>query len=147
MDAAVGDESEQVDVRPALLRPLKRPDQRGVLEQGSVRDRAVHPLEVLVEDAPRTDRQMADLRVAHLPGRQADGLAGRSERGVRVARPQRIEDGRLGELDRVPRPGRRAPPAVEDDERYERKRRVAVSQIAVNDSTSSDAPPTRAPST
>ena len=49
-----------------------------------------------------------------------------------------------GELDRVARTGRRAAPPVQDDERYER---TAVSQIAANESTSSEAPPTSAPST
>ena len=65
---------------------------------------------------------------------------------VRVVAPQPVEDGRLGELDRVARAGRRDAPAVEDDERYEGIR-AAVSHIALNDSTSSEAPPTRAPST
>src|SRR5438046_89289 len=88
---------------------------------------------------------MADLGVAHLAGRQADRLAGGLERRVRVLGPEPVEVRRVGEQDRVPRAGRRAAPAVEDDERYERE--AAAWQIAVNDSTSSDAPPTRAPST
>ena len=46
----------------------------------------------------------------------------------------------------LPGPGRRDSPAVEDDERYEGIR-AAVSHIALKESTSSDAPPTRAPST
>jgi len=136
-----------VDVRPTLLRTLERADESRVLEQRPVGDRPVHPLEVLVEDAARADRQMADLGVAHLTGRQSDRLTGGRERRVRVARPERVEDRRLRELDRIPRPRGRAAPAVEDDERYERESRAAVSQIAVNDSTSSEAPPTRAPST
>ena len=44
---------------------------------------------------------------------------------VRVLRPEPVEDGRVGEVDGVPRPGRRAAPAVEDDERYEWARRFA----------------------
>ena len=64
---------------------------------------------------------------------------------VRIVTPQPVEDGRLGELDRVARAGRRDAPAVEDDECYEGIR-AAVSHIALNDSTWSDAPPTRAPS-
>src|SRR5919198_2502824 len=147
MAPAVGDEPEQVDVGAALLRTLEGAGERRVLEERSVRDCAVHPLEVLVEDAPGADRQVADLGVSHLPFGQPDGLAGRLQRRVRVARPELVEDRRVGELDRVSWPRRRAAPAVEDDERYERESRAAVSQIAVNDPTSSEAPPTRAPST
>ena len=147
VDAAVRDEPEQVDVRAALLRPLERADKRGVLEERAVRDRTVHPLEVLVEDSARADRQVTDLGVAHLAGRQPDRLSGSLERRVRVAGPERVEHRRLGELDRIPRPRRRAAPAVEDHERYEWESRAAAWQIAVNDSTSSEAPPTRAPST
>ena len=147
VDAAVGDEAEQVDVGPAFLRPLEGADERRLLEERPVRDRAVHPLEVLVEHASGADRQVADLRVPHLALGQADRLAGGLQRRVRVARPQVVENARVGELDRVPGPGRRATPAIEDDERYERESRAAVSQIAVNDPTSSEAPPTSAPST
>src|SRR4051795_12574151 len=65
---------------------------------------------------------------------------------MRVVPPQPVEDGRLGELDRVTGARRRDSPAGEDDESYEGIR-AAVSHIALNESTSSDAPPTRAPST
>ena len=122
-------------------------DEGGVLEERPVRDRTVYTLKVLVEDAARADRQMTDLGVAHLAVRQSDRLAGGVEGRVRVARPEGVEHRRLGQLDPIPRAWGRAAPPVEDDERYERDSRAAVSQIAVNDSTSSEAPPTRAPST
>ena len=63
---------------------------------------------------------------------------------MRELAPQPVEHRRLGQLDGVARPGRRAAPAVEDDERYERD---AVRHMAANESTSSEAPPTSAPST
>src|SRR5215204_5043695 len=87
---------------------------------------------------------MADLRVAHLTRREADRLAGRLDGRVRVLGPEAVEDRSVRLLDRVARTGRRQAPAVQDDENYER---VALRQIAANDSTSSEAPPTRAPST
>ena len=68
-------------------------------------DRPVHAHEILVEDAARADRQMADLGVAHLAVRQADGLARGGELRVRIVAPQPVEDRRLGELDRVAGPG------------------------------------------
>ena len=45
-----------------------------------------------------------------------------------------VEHRRVGELDGVPRPGRGAAPAVEDDERYERED-AAARHIEANDST------------
>ena len=145
VDAAVRDEPEQVHVAAALARAAERRDERLVLEEAAVGDRAVDALEVLVEHAAGADRQMPDLGVAHLPGRQPDRLARGGEPRVRVLGPEPVEDRRVGELDRVPRPGRGAAPPVEDDERYERER-AAASHIAANESMSSDAPPTSAPS-
>src|SRR5262249_19128163 len=75
------------------------------------------------------DREMADLRVAHLARGEADGLAGRLQRRVRVLGREVVEDGSVRELDGVSRPGRRNAPAVQDDDRYERE--AAVRQIAV----------------
>ena len=146
VDAAVGDKPEQVHVSPPLLRPAESADQSLVLEERAVRDCVVDAYEILGHHPPRSDREVADLRVPHLPLWEAYCAAGCSERRVRIARPEGVENGCCGELDRVPRPRRRAPPAVEDNERYERIR-LAVSQIAAKDSTSSEAPPTRAPST
>src|SRR5439155_20187744 len=96
--------------------------------------------------APGADRQVSDLRVPHLARRKPDRLARGRDRLVRIGPPEPVEDRGVGELDRVPGPGRRAAPAVEDDERYERVA-AAARRIASKDSTSSDAPPTRAPST
>ncbi len=138
--APVGDEPEQVDV----LAALERGDERRVLEERAVLDRLVHAHQVLEGHASGADREMSDLRVPHLPGRKADRLPGGLEGRVRVLGPQAVEGRRVGELDRVPGPGRGEAPAVQDDERYERE---AARQIAPNDSTSSEAPPTSAPST
>ena len=92
---------------------------------------------------------MADLRVPHLSGREgptappdaasvACGYLATSE----------SKTGVLGELDGVSRAGRGDPPAVEDDEADGRQAASAPArQIASNDWTSSDAPPTSAPST
>ena len=69
-----------MDVAASLARPPERRDQRLVPRERAVRDRLVHPGEILEEDPPGADREMADLRVAHLPGRQPDGLARRRQR-------------------------------------------------------------------
>jgi hypothetical protein len=75
VNAAVGDEAEQVDVRPPLLGALESADERRVLEERAVGDRPVHTLEVLVEDAPGADRQVPHLGIAHLAFREPDRLA------------------------------------------------------------------------
>ena len=105
----------------------------------------VHAHQILVEPPAGADRQVADLAVSHLTGRQARRLAGGFDRRVRELAPQPVEHRRVGELDGVARARRRAAPAVEDDERYEWDARAR--HIAANESTSSEAPPTSAPST
>src|SRR5262249_8995904 len=137
--------------------PAPRP-QRLVLEQRPALNCLVHAHQALVEDPTRPDRQVAHLRVAHLARRQPDGLAGGVERRVRVGRPEAVEDGRLGEQDGGAGPRRSTAPAVpyhkghprETGDRRQSDPRIAFAaarQMAVNDSTSSEAPPTRAPST
>ena len=88
-------------------------------DERAVGDGVVHPHEILEEDSSGADREVADLGVAHLPGRKADSLSRRGERRVRVAGPQRVEHRCVRELDRVARPGRSDPPTIEDDERDE----------------------------
>ena len=112
VDATVRDEAEEVDV----LAALERAAEDGVLEERAVLDRLVHAHEVLEQDPPRADRQVTDLGVAHLAVREPDGGARRFELRVREFAPEPVEDGRVGELDGVPGPWRRDPPAVEDDE-------------------------------
>src|SRR2546430_15950315 len=140
MDTAVRDEPQQM--HPAAS--LEGGAEHRVVEQRPVFGRPVHAHRVLVEAPAAADRQVADLAVSHLSGGESGRLAGRVELRVRELAPEPVEHRRLRELDGVPRPGRRAAPAIEDDERYEVD---AARQIAANEETSSDAPPTSAPST
>ena len=118
--------------------------QRLVLAERAVGDGLVHAHEILVQPTTGPERQVADFRVAHLTVGNPDRLAGCLERRMRVAFEQIVEHGRLGERDGVAGPGRGAAPPIGDHERYEWD---ASRQIVANDSTSSDAPPTSAPST
>src|SRR3954471_9683435 len=108
-------------VRSALPRAPKDTGEGLVLEEVSALDRAVDSLEVLEQHPPRPDGQMAHFGISHLPLRKADGRARGGERGVRVALPQPVEHGCVGELNRVARPRRSASPPVQDDEGYERE--------------------------
>src|SRR5581483_5017559 len=128
-----------VDVVPALEGGAKRL----VLEELAALDRLVHAHEILEEDAPRPDGEVPDLGVPHLSRRQPDRLARRLQRRVRELAPEPVERRRARERDRVPRAGWGAAPADEDDEGI----RAAAWHMAVKESTSSDAPPTSAPST
>src|SRR5256885_12778049 len=102
-----------------LLPSFERAHQRRVLEEGAVFDRLVDAQQVLEQDAAGADRQVPDLAVPHLAGRQPDRFAGRVERRVRERLPEAVEVRRIGELDCVAWARGRAAPAVEDDERYE----------------------------
>ena len=115
--AAVRDEAEQMDVCPRARAPARNAETSAALRANEPSAIAfVHAHEILVEDPAGADREVTDLGVAHLPGREPHGLAGRCERRMRVALAERVEDRRVGELDGVARPRRREPPAVEDDE-------------------------------
>jgi hypothetical protein len=118
VDAAVGDETEEVDAGPPLLRPLECLGQRLVLEECTGLDRVVDALKVLEEDSPRPDRQVPDLGVAHLAFWETDGRPRGFQRRVRVAAPELVEDRRGGQLDPVTGTGRCAAPPVQDDQGY-----------------------------
>ena len=145
---AVRDEPEKMNVSPAFACPSERGDERDVLGERPVGDGGVHAGEILEEDPPGADREVADLGVPHLTGRQSDRLTRRGERPVREALPERVEHRRPCELDGVPRAWRSDPPAVEDDEDDgSHKESAPARQTASNDGKSSEAPPTSAPST
>ena len=69
--------------------------QRGVAEEAAVLDRLVDADEILLHDSAGAEVEVADLRVAHLALRQADCGTGRIELGVRIGRPQVVEDRRI----------------------------------------------------
>ena len=60
----------------------------GEAAPADVVDRAVDAHQILKEHAARPDREVSDLGVAHLSGRQPDRLAGRAQRGVRKRLPK-----------------------------------------------------------
>ena len=118
--ATAGDEPEQVDVAVAVAGACERADERLVLEEGAVLDRRVHAHQVLKEDPPRADRQVAYLGVPHLTGWEPDRAARGLDLGVGKGRQEPVEHGRRGKVDGIARPGRRDPPAVQDHQRDER---------------------------
>ena len=80
MDAAVADQPEQVQRPAACQRAIHGPVEGGVRRELPVGDGAVDARQPLVDDEAGADVGVADLGVAHLPRRQADGLAGGEQR-------------------------------------------------------------------
>ena len=84
--AAVRHEADEVERIPPVRHAIHRGGEHGALEQLAVADALVDAREVLVDHAAGAHVHVADLGVAHLAGGQADGLAGRDQLRVRVAR-------------------------------------------------------------
>ncbi len=72
MDAAVGEQSEEMKLAAALRRMLQRLDDRGMREEFAAGDQCIDARDVHVHHATRSDIQMAHFAVAHLPIGQAD---------------------------------------------------------------------------
>ena len=106
VDAAVGDEPDQVQppARGLARARAQAAAQDLVLEEAAVGDRVVDPRQVLLDDRPGAEVEVADLGVAHLAVGQADVAAGGGERRVRVALPELVEGRRVGLGDRVAGP-------------------------------------------
>jgi len=65
--------------------------QHGIKCQRPVLDGGINSREFLHHDAAGADIEVADLGIAHLPGRQADDAAGGGEKGARGAGPEPVE--------------------------------------------------------
>ena len=74
MDAARTDQADQVQPAVRSCRALARRDEGRPLEEAAVGDGRIDPRQVLEDRSPSAEVQVADLRVAHLPGRQPDGF-------------------------------------------------------------------------
>ena len=132
---------------------VDRLGEHGVVEQRAVLDRQVDARELLVDDAAGADVEVPDLGVAHLPLGQPDGEPGARERRPRAAREQPVEVGRVARASRRCPAGGSARPKPSMMTRSTRAgcshahgvvaRRATMS---ANESASSAAPPTSAPS-
>jgi hypothetical protein len=119
MHAAVGHEAEEMQATASLLRFENDVPDDEVLGQRPVVHREVDPRDVHHGDASGAEVQVPDLAVAHLPGRQPDVRAARSDDAVRVAGLERVERRRLREAHRVVAPVGALTESVQDhqDER------------------------------
>ena len=116
VDAARTDQSDDVQTAVRSCLVGGRGDEGRTLEEGAVGDRGVDPGQVLEDRASGAEVQMPDLGVAHLAGRQTDGVLGRAEGRVRPVPPEPAPDRHRGRRDRVGRGVVADPEAIEDDE-------------------------------
>ena len=61
------------------------------LREGPIGNGGINARQILHHHAPGTDIEVPDLRIAHLPNRQANILAGGLQESMRAGRPKRIE--------------------------------------------------------
>ena len=115
VDAPGADEADDVE-RSRLPGPAAGGQQGGTRIETPVRDRRVDPRQILEDRATGTEVQVADLGVAHLPGRQPDGVLRRAQDRVRPAgqeaAPHRHRRGGDGVRGGIPAD----PEFVEDDQ-------------------------------
>ena len=161
VDATRADKTDEVESPVGPCRTRARFEQCGALEERAVGDGRVDPRQVLQHGTPGTEIEVADLRVAHLAGRQPDGVLRGTERGVRPVAPQPLPGRHPRGRDGVDCRIEADPEPIEHDQHdrartrpggvgHAAARAAAVSParatIPAISSGLSDAPPTRAPS-
>jgi hypothetical protein len=114
--APVGEQAENVQSAMAVLDGLDRSGEFVVGEKGAALDRHVDARDFLIDHPSRADVEMADLRVAHLLGGQADsGLRGVNG-GMWIGVPQLVPVGLAGEGDGIVGAGLAAAESVQNHE-------------------------------
>ncbi len=112
-------------------------DQRRIGRERAVRNRLVDARQFLVNDAARTEVQVADFAVAHLPGGQADVLARGAEAALREIFVEVFVKGKFREERRIAlglrggRAFRADAPTVTDNKSYRFHRRLELAWLAV----------------
>jgi hypothetical protein len=110
---------DQADQMQPPVRPRRAAtslDERGPGGEAAVGDRGVDPRQVLQHGAPGSEVEVANLGVAHLPGRQPDRVLGGAERGMRPVAQEPSPDRHVRRGDGVGRRIGTDPEAVEDDQ-------------------------------
>ena len=110
-----------VGAQPQKVHPWscgQRGAQHVVVGERIARYRVVDPGDRLRHHCSGSQREVAHLRVAHLPIGQPDARPGGAQRAAGAVRPQLVEHGRACQRDRVARTGRGDPPAVQHDQAH-----------------------------
>ena len=157
MDAAVGQQPHEMQGGTLPACRLERADEDLVMTQRPIGASTVDAGELLMDDAPGADVEVADLGVAHLARGKAHRLARRLQADRRMLRERGIEMRRLGQRDRIARTGLGQAEPVHDDERRGKMQALPRGVIgfdhyrhaftrSMKDDALRLAPPTRPPS-
>ncbi len=124
--AAVGDKSEQMQLRAALARPLHGLHDRRLFRELPCGNQRVDARDVHLHNAAGADVQVADFAVAHLPVGQADKVIGGLDQRVGKLAQQLVVSGLAGQRNGVVGGFSAIAPSVEDgqNERMIRFRHV-----------------------
>jgi hypothetical protein len=85
VDATRADEADDVETTARPRGAGTSGKKGGSLEKAAVGDRGIDPGQVLEDRAAGAKVQVTDLRIAHLTGRQADGILGCAQGRMRPA--------------------------------------------------------------
>ena len=118
VDAAVRDDAHQMRGAAIGLHRLDEGIDRGVREKAAVLDGQVDLAKVHRHDPARADIGVADLGIAHLPGRQPDIAPVGHKLGMGAVPHDPVEIRRIGQRDGIALGLFPQAPAVEDAENY-----------------------------
>ena len=116
MDAAVAEQSQEVERAAPLLHGATQRDERRQSEEVARVDCLRDAHNVLRHHAPGAEIEVADFAVADLSFGESHGEPRRVEQRARRFRPETVPSGRVAELDGVARPAGPEAPAVEHDQ-------------------------------
>jgi len=116
VDAAVGEQSDEMERSSLLACQFVGTDQRGVGVEAAVHDGGVDACHVHSDDAAGAEVEVTDLGVAHLTVWQADEVFAGAQEGVGVVLEEAVVDGLAGLGDGVAVGLEAIAPAVEDGE-------------------------------
>src|SRR5215470_13964026 len=116
VDAALGEQSKNVQASFTAARMLHGREQNGVAEELAILDHQVDARDVHVNDAPGTDVEMADLAITHLAVGQADIVSAGLDERVGILVQQAVVIGLASKRNGIGLGFGAVSPAIEDDE-------------------------------
>ena len=116
VDSAGRKQAHDVHGLAGLERQVDGVGERFVGEEGAGADRAVDARVFLVHHAAGAEVEVADFRVTHLAGRQADSRLRGMNQGVRMLLPERVPRGLAGRGDGVVLGVFTVAPSVQNDQ-------------------------------
>ena len=114
VNAAVGDQAEEMQLPSALARALHGLHDGGILLELARGDQRVDARDVHLHNAARADVQVADFAVAHLPVGQADKMLRGADQRVGKLAQQLVVGGLAGQRNGVVGGFGAVAPSVED---------------------------------